>query len=34
MGDESRWDFSELRALLVNCTLKRPPAISHTQRPG
>ena len=25
------WDFSDLRALFVNCTLKRSPEISHTQ---
>ena len=29
--DESRWDFSDLRALYVNCTLKRSPEVSHTQ---
>ncbi len=29
--DESRWDFSDLRALYVNCTLKRSPSTSHTQ---
>ena len=28
---QSRWDFSGLRALYVNCTLKRSPAQSHTQ---
>ena len=27
----SRWDFSDLRAMYVNCTLKRSPAPSHTQ---
>jgi multimeric flavodoxin WrbA len=27
----SRWDFSDLRAIYVNCTLKRSPAPSHTQ---
>ena len=27
----SRWDFSDLRAVYVNCTLKRSPAPSHTQ---
>jgi multimeric flavodoxin WrbA len=27
----SPWDFSDLRALYVNCTLKRSPEISHTQ---
>ena len=29
--DESRWDFSDLRALVINCTLKPSPAQSHTQ---
>jgi multimeric flavodoxin WrbA len=28
---QSRWDFSDLRALFVNCTLKRSPESSHTQ---
>ncbi len=28
---ESQWDFSDLRALFVNCTLKRSPEISNTQ---
>ena len=27
---ESRWDFSNLRALFINCTLKRSPEQSHT----
>jgi multimeric flavodoxin WrbA len=27
----SRWDFSDLRALFLNCTLKRSPEISHTE---
>ena len=27
----SRWDFSGLRALYVNCTLKPSPSLSHTQ---
>lgn len=26
----SRWDFSDLRALFVNCTLKKSPELSHT----
>jgi hypothetical protein len=26
-----RWAFSDLRALYVNCTLKRSPERSHTQ---
>ncbi len=25
------WDFSDLRALFLNCTLKRTPEVSHTQ---
>ena len=28
---QDRWDFSDLRALFVNCTLKRTPERSHTQ---
>jgi multimeric flavodoxin WrbA len=28
--ESSQWDFSDLRALYVNCTLKRSPEISHT----
>ena len=27
----SRWDFSDLRALYVNCTLKPSPELSHTE---
>ncbi len=27
---ESRWDFSDLTALFLNCTLKRSPELSHT----
>ena len=27
----STWDFGDLRALYVNCTLKPSPAVSHTQ---
>jgi multimeric flavodoxin WrbA len=30
----SRWDFSDLRALFINCTLKRSPEVSHTQALG
>src|SRR5215217_7031483 len=26
----SRWDFSDLRAVFINCTLKRSPEPSHT----
>jgi hypothetical protein len=29
--EESRWDLSGLRALFINCTLKRSPDTSHTQ---
>jgi multimeric flavodoxin WrbA len=28
--EESRWDFSDLNALFLNCTLKRSPEMSHT----
>ncbi len=28
---ESIWDFSDLKALFINCTLKKSPAISHTR---
>lgn len=28
---ESRWDFSDLRAVHINCTLKRSPEPSNTQ---
>ncbi len=31
MCESSRWDFSNLRALFLNCTLKRTPERSHTQ---
>jgi len=29
--ESSRWDFSDLRAVLLNCTLKRSPERSHTE---
>lgn len=29
--EESPWDFRALRAMILNCTLKRSPAPSHTQ---
>jgi len=29
--EESRWDFSDLNALILNCTLKRSPERSHTE---
>ena len=28
---QSRWDFTDLRALYVNCTLKPSPELSHTE---
>ena len=28
---QTSWDFSDLRALFINCTLKRSPEQSHTQ---
>jgi multimeric flavodoxin WrbA len=29
--DAAPWDFSDLRALYLNCTLKRSPEVSNTQ---
>ena len=31
LATESRWDFSDLSALFINCTLKKSPERSHTQ---
>ena len=31
LSEQSSWDFSGLRALFVNCTLKKSPELSHTQ---
>ena len=31
MCSSSTWDFSDLKALFINCTLKRSPEKSHTQ---
>lgn len=31
MCESSEWDFSDLKALFLNCTLKRSPELSHTQ---
>ena len=28
---ESKWDFSDLKALFLNCTLNRSPVLSHTE---
>ncbi len=30
LAEESKWDFSDLKALFINCTLKRSPAVSNT----
>ncbi len=30
LSTTSSWDFSDLRAVVVNCTLKRSPELSHT----
>lgn len=29
--DSSKWDFSDLEALIINCTLKKSPEQSHTR---
>ena len=29
--EQSTWDFTDLRALFINCTLKRSPELSNTQ---
>jgi len=29
--ETNRWDFSDLRALFLSCTLKRSPEPSHTE---
>jgi multimeric flavodoxin WrbA len=29
--NQNRWDFSDLRALFISCTLKPSPEISHTE---
>jgi len=31
MCETSRWDFSDLSALFLNCTMKKTPELSHTQ---
>jgi multimeric flavodoxin WrbA len=31
MNDSSQWDFSDLSACFLNCTLKKSPELSHTQ---
>jgi multimeric flavodoxin WrbA len=34
LAADAPWDFSGLRALFVNCTLKRSPEVSNTQALG
>jgi multimeric flavodoxin WrbA len=29
--EQGQWNFGDLRALFINCTLKRSPELSHTQ---
>jgi multimeric flavodoxin WrbA len=29
--EQSRWDFSDLTAVFINCTLKRSPQVSNTE---
>ncbi len=31
MAAEAKWDFSDLSALFINCTLKRSPEVSNTE---
>jgi len=31
MSESRPWDFSDLKALFLNCTLKRSPELSHTE---
>ena len=31
MAEQNAWDFSDLRALFISCTLKPSPQISHTE---
>jgi multimeric flavodoxin WrbA len=31
LSEQERWDFSDLRALFISCTLKRSPDVSHTE---
>jgi multimeric flavodoxin WrbA len=34
LDGRSQWDFSDLNALFINCTLKRSPGVSNTQALG
>src|SRR6516164_8695865 len=31
LSNQNRWDFSDLTALFINCTLKRSPELSNTE---
>ena len=31
LARESKWDFSDLHPLFINCTLKRSPEVSNTR---
>ena len=31
LNQGSVWDFSDLRAMFISCTLKRSPELSHTE---
>ena len=31
MCETSSWDFTDLKAVFINCTLKRSPELSHTE---
>jgi hypothetical protein len=31
LAAESKWEFSDLTALFINCTLKRSPELSNTR---
>jgi multimeric flavodoxin WrbA len=31
MCTSSKWDFSDLKAMFLNCTLKKSPELSHTE---
>ena len=31
MNESSETDYSDLKAMFINCTLKRSPELSHTQ---
>src|SRR3972149_1095438 len=31
MCESSKWDFSDLKTLFLNCTLKKSPSLSHTE---